>query len=286
MRDPFEIDGPGVISFSGGRTSGYMLWRILQANGGTLPDGVVSVFANTGKEMPETLDFVKECSERWAVPITWVEYAGRNEDGSKAHRIVTHETASRNGEPFLELIKDRSFLPNPVARFCTVELKIRTMHRYLRSIGFTEWTSYIGLRADEQRRVAKIGNQDYGKHETKEAPLARAGIAVAEVGQFWTAQPFDLMLPNMNGVTMHGNCDLCYLKGLNQKVTLIREKPERAIWWIAAEASVQSSGQATGDGARFRKDQPSYQQMYDMAVNHGELFPFDDEPLADCACTD
>jgi hypothetical protein len=38
--DPFLITGPAVISFSGGRTSGYMLHRIVQAHGGmALPSG-------------------------------------------------------------------------------------------------------------------------------------------------------------------------------------------------------------------------------------------------------
>lgn len=44
-----------------------MLWRILQAHGGTLPDDIVVCFANTGREMPATLDFVRDIGERWDV---------------------------------------------------------------------------------------------------------------------------------------------------------------------------------------------------------------------------
>lgn len=74
MSNPFRIDAPAVISFSGGRTSGLMLYRILDAFGGTLPDDIKVVFCNTGKERPETLDFVERCSAEWGVPITWLEY--------------------------------------------------------------------------------------------------------------------------------------------------------------------------------------------------------------------
>jgi len=71
---PYTLpDGNVLVSFSGGRTSGYMLHEILQANG-DLPSRCKVTFANTGREMPETLDFVQEVSERWAVPVTWLEY--------------------------------------------------------------------------------------------------------------------------------------------------------------------------------------------------------------------
>ena len=34
MSNPYKIDGPTCISFSGGRTSGYMLYKVIEAGGG------------------------------------------------------------------------------------------------------------------------------------------------------------------------------------------------------------------------------------------------------------
>ena len=65
MQSVYKIQGPAIISFSGGRTSGYMLYHILEAYDGKLPDDVVVAFANTGKERSETLDFVNDCSGYW-----------------------------------------------------------------------------------------------------------------------------------------------------------------------------------------------------------------------------
>jgi hypothetical protein len=48
MTTPYHIEGPALISFSGGRTSAYMLRQILDAYGGRLPDGIVPTFANRG----------------------------------------------------------------------------------------------------------------------------------------------------------------------------------------------------------------------------------------------
>ena len=50
-----------IINFSGGRTSAYMTKRLIDEG---LTDYIVT-FQNTGKEMPETLDFINECDKRW-----------------------------------------------------------------------------------------------------------------------------------------------------------------------------------------------------------------------------
>ena len=280
--DPFKINGPTCISFSGGRTSAYMLWRVLQSNGGVLPPECVVCFANTGKEEEATLEFVRDCSVNWGVPITWVEY--RNDEQGFA--VVNFDTASRNGEPFAALIRKRNYLPNPVARFCTVELKILAMEKFLkRVIGWDDWISLVGVRADEPRRVAKMRADPRGGRGSGEraVPLADAGVTATDVGAFWRSQPFDLGLPNMNGVTMHGNCDLCFLKGGAQVASLIAEKPSRAIWWASMEGSITNA--SIVNGGRFRSDRPSYAAMLNTAQVQGDFIGHGDEPIA-CFCGD
>lgn len=238
MRDRFKITEPTCISFSGGRTSGYMLWRVLQSNGG-LPTDARVIFANTGKEEEATLRFVRDCGEKWSVPIIWVEFRANGE----GFEVVDFATASRNGEPFEALIQQRNYLPNPVARFCTVELKILRAVDVMRNLGFAEHENMVGLRADEPARVAKVRANPSGgtKGVERTVPLADAGITKWDVQRFWRANDFDLGLPNVNGVTYHGNCDLCFLKHSSQVISLIAEKPTRATWWARMERSITNA---------------------------------------------
>src|SRR3546814_563633 len=122
---PYYITGPALISFSGGRTSAFMLFQILWAHGGVLPPDVYVVFSNTGKERDETLRFVHECEVRLGIRIWWVEW--RKPAGHPAadrFEVVGFNSASRRGEPFRLLIRHKKYLPNAVTRFCTAELKI------------------------------------------------------------------------------------------------------------------------------------------------------------------
>ena len=279
--DPFKIDEPTVISFSGGRTSAYMLWRVLQSNNG-LPDQAKAVFCNTGKEDEATLRFVNDCSVRWGIPITWLEYRV----AEVPFEVVNFDTASRNGEPFSALIKKKNYLPNPVARFCTVDLKILTLERYIKSIGWSEYENMIGIRADEPRRVAKIraNPSDGRKGVSRFMPLAQVGVQKEDISQFWKSQDFDLGLPNIGGVTYHGNCDLCFLKGASQLMSLIAEKPERAVWWAAQEGTISNAH--IKDGGLFRKDRPSYSQMLKYSEQQDDMFAMGDDESIACFCGD
>jgi 3'-phosphoadenosine 5'-phosphosulfate sulfotransferase (PAPS reductase)/FAD synthetase len=176
----------------------------------------------------------------------------------------------QNGKPYL---------PNPVARICTINLKIRVINHYCKSIGWkhNENMDWVGIRADEPRRAAKIPI-----HRT---PLVAANITAQDVGEFWVNNDFDLGLSNFKGKTMHGNCDLCFLKPAHQIQSLIQEKPSRADWWIKMEDHCQTSNKTFGDGARFRKDRPSYKKMKEYALNQQDMFDQDEEGIA-CFCGD
>ena len=283
MSNPYKIDEPTCISFSGGRTSAFMLYKVLEANNG-LPIDAKVLFCNTGKEDNATLDFVNECEIRWSVPITWLEYAVENEENS--FKVVNYKNASRNGKPFEDVIKRyQPALPNGRARYCSSQLKTRTMHRYLYSIGWEDWDTFIGIRADEPRRVAKFRANPHPetKHETICLPLVSFNVSSKEVGNFWKSQPFDLGLPNMNGKTMHGNCDLCMLKPKAQILSLIQEKPERALWWIKQEE--EAAKRCDGDGKFFAIDRPSYLQMYKYSEQQTDMFDKDEEAIS-CFCGD
>ncbi len=288
MHDPFVIDSPTCISFSGGRTSAYMLWRVLESNGGTLPDQCLVTFANTGKEMEETLEFVRECETRWSVPIVWLEYRV----DAPGYAVVNFETASRNGEPFEALIRKRNYLPNPVTRFCTVDLKIRIIAKHLKRLGMLDEgvNMLIGIRADEPRRVVKMRNAKNSEpvHITNCTPLADAGVGVAEVGAFWDEQLFNLRLPTYKGRTLAGNCDLCFLKPAGQVLSLIQQRPSRAVWWAKQEAYAAANFKSNkmhgpGTGWFFNMGKPSYAQMLANVNDQSTLFDPNEEAIA-CFC--
>ena len=222
---------------------------------------------HTGKERPETLDFVDECSRRWNVAVSWLEYRFTSpESGMGTHcvSVVDYATASRDGKPFADLQRHRAdyrggkglplVLPNPVQRYCTTELKIRTTHRFVTlHLGWETYHDAIGLRADEPKRVARLRQKGetrveaglYGDIKTTiraaslnvgvdlEFPLFDAGATEADVMAFWQSQPFDLQLKQHQG-----NCDLCFLKSAKKIMAISR------------------SGRTWPNGGRHKRKQP------------------------------
>ena len=292
IRTHYRIPHPAIINFSGGRTSAYMLKKIVDAYGGGLPGGIHVIFANTGMERPETLDFVDVCGRAWGVEIVWVEYLW---DAPHRTRVVDFATASRNGEPYAALIDRKGFVPFQNLRFCSSFLKRDRIDSFARHrLGLKRWHSVIGLRADEQRRVLRMRARNCGSRTGARAvlPLADAGVREADVLDWWKRQPFDLGIPSYAG-----NCTLCMVKARSKLIRLIRADPSRADWWIQQEAKVANrtgpDGRACQSMKRFRLGE-TYAELKAAALAHRDLFD-EDAPSSgesagsdsfDCHCTD
>lgn len=241
-----------IINFSGGRTSAYMTKRLIDEG---ITDYLIT-FQNTGKEVPETLDFINECDIKWNLGIIWLEYRKPAD-----FEVVNYESASRNGRPFTELLIQRpSGIPNQYFRFCTMELKINTLRRYLKSKGITEYTNYNGIRYDEPHRWSKA-------QENTELPLVKWKITKKEVLEFWSKQTFNLKVNDP-----YGNCDCCFLKGKGKLMKIAKEKPELLQYWIDIEKN---------SGRTFKKD-ISYSQILNISQNQIDMFL--DDPGFDCFC--
>lgn len=227
--NPYRIEGPALISFSGGRTSAYMLFKIVEAYDGRLPDDIVVAFANTGKEREETLRFVEACGQNFGVRIRWLEWR----DTATGYEEVGPNSASRDGEPFAALIKKKQRLPNWQERWCTSFLKLKPLFGLAKTFGWQagQYAEVVGLRNDEGHRIFK-GLENAEKEGRRMVyPLARAKADKAVVMDFWRRMPFDLGLE-----PYEGNCDGCFLKGRGIRKRIIRDGRVSLDWWAQQEA--------------------------------------------------
>ena len=293
--NPYLIPNDGkrrVIHFSGGRTSAFMLWHILEAHGGKLPENTLVGFCNTGKEHHKTLLFVHRFQQETGVPIIWVEYAwnpnasGGRKDPKSQFKRVNLRTANLTGRPFKSLLSHQQIVPNQKRRTCTAELKVETVNRYVfRTFGWssTSFTSVLGMRYDEPKRIKKALWEEC----RVDYPLYSSKTTEKDVLEFWEQASFDLGIE-----TREGNCDLCFLKGKGKLIRLIRENPNKADWWIEMEDMMLEKKRKGGrlrdiSLAQFSK-RHTYRQLKLLALSEPEL-PFDeseDDPSVSCFCGD
>ena len=212
-----------ICSFSGGRTSAYLAYYLLKNKS---KDDLIFVFANTGKEREETLEFANKCNKEWDLNLVWIEAAVNAEANlGTDFKIVSFETASRNGEPFQSVIAKYG-IPNLSRPHCTRELKQVPINKYLKSLGI-EYQTALGIRADEAHRISWAN----AKKQNRIYPLATEHrVDKGFIRNFWANQSFDLQLKDYEG-----NCDLCWKKSERKLLTIIAEKPELIQWWADVE---------------------------------------------------
>lgn len=235
-----------VFNFSGGKSSALMTLL-----GQPTEDDII-LFCDTGREHEKTYQFLDDFEKYEGLTIHRTTYTNKNAPGLTGYDAY---------------MKNRRTLPNVIHRECTIVLKIKQARRYLRELGIRKYESYTGFRADEQGRILDFEERFEGVHTR--FILNELGINKAMVNEFWANKPYTLDLP-----PILGNCDLCFLKGINAIVRILQKHPEYGPKWIKDERK-----------GTFIKG-VSYKELLKMAQTQTTLFDYEDiEPAFSCSCT-
>lgn len=249
-----------VINISGGRSSAYMAIRLIQEN----EKKYTLIYANTGKERIETINFLKGIEKIVNQKIICIEY-----DPDKRYIIKDLDDADMNGNPFMKLIEKYRMIPSVKKRICTGHLKIKPVKRFMNDQGFKNYNSYVGIRYDEPIRWGKMIANQHPEPFYYCLPLVEWKINKSDVMDFWKANPqYDLKMDSI-----YGNCDLCFLKSKNKLINIIRKNPVAVEWWIAAEKKFNGTF----------KDYWSFEELKKLALNQGVL-EFNDDMDYPCHC--
>jgi len=206
------------ISFSGGRTSAFMTKWMLD-NVQDDYNKIIVVFANTGQENEETLRFVNQCDKQWGFSVVWVEaVVDFRKNKGVTHHVVDFSSASRKGEPYIEVIKKYG-IPNMSYPHCNRDLKLAPLHSYAKELGWKKgsYETAIGIRIDEMDRVSSKMVEEkiiYPLVENKK--MTKEMISI-----WWSKQSF-----NLNLKEHEGNCKWCWKKSKRKLLTLAKDTPE------------------------------------------------------------
>jgi len=208
-----------LVSFSGGETSAFMAQWIKRSLSNSY-ENIVYVFANTGLENEETLQFVQECDDFFKLNIEWVEasvYMGERK--SSGYWTTDFDNAKRKGEPF-EAIISKYGIPNMSNPHCTRELKQNPIKAYAKDYFEGEpYDTAIGIRLDEADRM----NAKYKEMRFIYPLIFRHMIPATKpmVNFFWRNMDFRL---NLKGY--QGNCVTCWKKADKKLYQIAKENPK------------------------------------------------------------
>ena len=177
---------PHVVKFSGGRSSGMMLFQLLRQKSLKPERGDVIVFNNTSAEHPATYEFTRQmktlAEDKYNIPFFWIEF-DTFEDSSRlgwrrnpTYKLVNDQpfnTRNRNGyhakgEIFESMVSFKGFLPNMHTRICTQQLKIFITNSFLSDwFGQTKGIKRLGHHGKKARQTDNGLVDTYKKNRGK-----------------------------------------------------------------------------------------------------------------------
>lgn len=154
-------------------------------------------FADTGAELPETLEFVDLLQDYLGKPIVRLN-------------------AKKSFDYYLKL--NGNFLPTAKARWCTVDLKIKPFEEY---VGNDQSITYVAIRSDEKNRQGYLSKKP---NISARYPFIEDGIMKDDV--FEILKSSGIGVPKYYSWRSRSGCYFCFFQRKDEWVGLSKKHPE------------------------------------------------------------
>lgn len=154
------------------------------------------VFLDTGKELPETYDYLQRIEAFLGKPIVRLN-------------------AEFNFDHQLEVFG--GYLPSANARWCTKNLKLKPFEKF---VGETPAISYIGIRADEDR----VGYISHKPNLIAKFPFREDGLVYEDIMRILNES--GVGLPEYYSWRTRSGCYFCFFQRKSEWLGLKREHPD------------------------------------------------------------
>ncbi|WP_438863885.1 phosphoadenosine phosphosulfate reductase domain-containing protein [Neptunicella sp.] len=152
-----------VLGLSGGKDSAALAMYMRD----NYPDlDIQYYFTDTGKELPEVIDFVNRLEG----------YVGKIVDPYE--EVFSSNREKKDFDYHLK--QHKNYLPSPQARWCTIQMKLVPFEKWIQmkmeKEGYTKVVSYVGIRADEPAREGFMTNTVTSEYLTIKMPFREDGL--------------------------------------------------------------------------------------------------------------
>ena len=188
-----------ILGLSGGKDSAALAVHMNQKH----PDiDIDYFFTDTGYELKETYDFLNKLKTRLDKPIHYIN--------------------PRNSFDYY-LKKYNNFLPSATARWCTIEMKLKSMEAWLKPAldEGQEIFTYVGIRYDERGRVGYKPTNDLIK-----AKFPFIEDCIDKDGVMEILESSGLGLPDYYKWRSRSGCTFCFFQKRSEWIGLKENHPE------------------------------------------------------------
>tara|TARA_B100001027_G_scaffold206630_1_gene170387 strand:+ start:174 stop:1025 length:852 start_codon:yes stop_codon:yes gene_type:complete len=214
-----------ILGLSGGKDSAALAVHMNKK----YPDlNIEYFFTDTGYELKETYDFLNKLKTRLDKPIHYIN--------------------PRNSFDYY-LKKYNNFLPSATARWCTIEMKLKSMEAWLKPAldAGQEIITYVGIRYDERGRIGYKPTNNLIK-----AKFPFIEDCIDKEGVMEILETSGLGLPDYYKWRSRSGCTFCFFQKRSEWIGLKENHPE------AWEHAKSLEKEATDNASAFTwiKDMP------------------------------